>query len=175
MMNKKAQTKYILLYIVKMIFLIIVITSIIFLIGFYINVNTSTPTLELQTIYNYIYFSSDTINYVDEATGRNYPGLIDIRKINTENFDATLHYSDEKFAAASVYLYSENYPDKGSQIASAISNIKYYNIWFPLSSVDVEGRGSVNKLEKFQPISYRNFDGSIKRGYLKIIVLVPNR
>lgn len=168
-LNKKAQESFSLLQTIpRIIFLIVVLFSIVYLIRTYVVTNLNVQETQSEVFMNRIIYSQNGISFSDEL-GVN-PGIIDPAKITNANLDAMMDYDEETFIAGKVQLVDID----GKEVASGVYNEKTYNRWKPIASVGVSGAGGVSIFTKNMYVNYL-VEGSLKPGFLKMEVLLPGK
>lgn len=163
---KKAALSFEMIYwIARVIFLIIVIVSVVFLTRSYITGHTDTEELEKIMIVNHFLYSPSLL-YYDELAGRAMPGIIDLKKLD----DATLNNSfsfgaQNKMAAAKITI--NDFQDK--LVKEVFYNKAYYDMFFPVIGA---GAGGTSKYD-FKAYTLYYSDGKISQGTINMIVLMP--
>lgn len=153
MHNKKGISYEAVMKIPDMIFLIVAFMVVLLLIGLHIKTNVESFLIETDIVT--IRMLYDQIAYFDHDTGRSYPGIIDLKKLDTayleRNYLQPPDYMPVKitFAGREAYLYEGNYKDN-------------YAARF------VRGTGRVN-LAKNQLYALAYDNGGLKTGTAEVI------
>jgi hypothetical protein len=163
-MNKKGQIKYILLFIPRVVFMVIVFVTVGMLIGKFINSGLESETLEEKTALYRLLYSSDAMSYVDE-TGRSYPFIIDRDKFTTENLEDSLSYSYEKYISMQFTLEGEDFSQR------AYVNELWFERLFPLADANIIGLGGASMVEEEYPVLYYDENNNLKSATLKAVVV----
>ena len=166
-MNKKAQVSFTILQTIpRLIFLIVVLFSVIFLVRGYVVDNLNVQDTQAEVFINRIIYSENGISYYDEELKMTTPGIINPKLITNQNLDNLMDYKDDSFIAGRVILLDI----KNIEIASAIYNEKTYNRWTPL--IGQKGIGGVTEFKRSIAVTF--IDGvKIRQGILKFEVLLP--
>ncbi|MBI2128623.1 hypothetical protein HYU07_00140 [Candidatus Woesearchaeota archaeon] len=120
------------IWIQRILFIVTIVFSILFLITFFFNLKNETTDLRIALFANRILYSPDGITYNSPETDRSYPGIIDLQKFDSAALEKAIFYNDEKgdaVIAAKLRLLDE----KGKEIKSLIYNEKTYNNIQPIS------------------------------------------
>ena len=104
-MSKKALVEYFPQFIMRVIFLIIVLTAILFLINSYIRTEVQTFDAEASLFIQRVLYSKNCLAYQDESTGQVYPGIVEYASLASDEFQERLaqcaDYHDSRHLAAS--------------------------------------------------------------------------
>lgn len=166
-MNKKAQVSFTILQTIpRLIFLIVVLFSVIFLVRSYVIDNLNVQDVQAEVFINRIIYSENGISYYDEEIKTITPGVINPGLITNENLDKLMDYKDDSFIAGKVILLDI----KNNKIASAVYNEKTYNRWTP--QIVPVGMGGINEFKKTIAVTFIDED-KIRQGILKFEVLLP--
>lgn len=171
-MNKKAQESFtIVQYIPRMIFLIIVLFSVVFLVRSYILENLDVKNTQAELFINRIYYSPNGISYYDTELKRAIPGIVDPKLITNENLDALMNFNDANFIAGKITLFDV----QSKAIASAVYNSQTYDRWKPISQQQgFTGAGAVTRFNRTIVVNFID-EGKEKEGMLKFEVLLPGK
>lgn len=166
--NRKGLISFEMIYwIARVMFLIIVIVSIIFLVRMYIKGHTDTESVEMTMMINHFLYSPDSIMYYDEIAGRPMPGIIDIDKLNELTLDRAFYFGEKNtMAAAKIELYDI----KNSLVKEAMYNKIYYERWIPLAGKS--GAGAVAEKD-FETLVVYKSGKTFNNGIMRIKVLIP--
>lgn len=174
-MKKAALTFESLMWIPRIIFLVIVIFSIMYLIRSFITTTIDTSELQANLFAYRILYSLNSISYADTDIERLYPGVIDLGKFNQQNTD--------RFLERTIY-----YGDKNNEIGAKLllkdlqdnqEFTTYYNEDFfkeqkkLVDSGYTEGPGGARGYAKNYNVVIRE-DDSLHQGKLTIDVVIPN-
>jgi hypothetical protein len=171
-LNKKAVLFEIITMIPRIIFLVIVMFSIIFLIRSAIAYNFSTFDAEANLFTIGAVYS---ISQIDQDTGMINSGVIDLNEFNSGKLsnilESSINYgADNKKIAAKLTLKDM----KNNVLGYLVYNKDYYNEW------EVKARAFWNKgpggvHDKINKIYVLVNDGTkISGGYLEVYIIVPN-
>lgn len=106
-MDKKAEiSDYMIAFIPRIIFIIIVLASIYLLINAYIKTEVNTFDAESNLFVQRLLYSKNGVSYKDKDTGQVYPGIIEISRCPdfTEALAQSIHYYDSGHLAAKVTI-----------------------------------------------------------------------
>jgi len=167
MKNKKAQAFSMVWWIPRIIFLVIVLSSVIFLTTMYINTEKETWKTESELFIHRLIYSPNGISYYDPLTNRVYPGIIDLKKIkNTEIINRSLFYGkDNKHIGANISVYDKN----DNLLAQGIYNEKVSK---RIQEKGFLGVGGIDSKQKKYYILIKNKENYIPAN-MKITVVVP--
>jgi len=145
----EGESKWILEFIPKLIFLGIAITVIVVFTSLLIVNNVNTSNLEMEVFFNKLMYSSGGISYHDVDTGRIYMGVIDPSKLDHNYLIQSLPYEGKRFAAKiTVYHQSVYYPNESSYL-----NLK------PFTALD--GPSGADTLDRKFTSAYVNENGQV--------------
>ncbi|MEM4259646.1 MAG: hypothetical protein QXG00_00260 [Candidatus Woesearchaeota archaeon] len=146
--NKRAALKEPILNIFRIFFLIFAIGIFIWIIVFFVVNNLDVSSLHMDVIFNKIYYSPNIINYVDENTGRVYPGIIDIKKFTRSNIEKSLNFRNVRVMAVKLELTDST---NNKQFGPIYNNQYYYK------SIEVQSnvfKNDFNVIEKNVSVLY---------------------
>ncbi len=168
-MDKKGDVSFAVLQsIPRIIFLVVVLFSIVFLIRKYAVDNLDVQDVQAEVFINRILYSSNGILYADKELNTALPGIVDVNLLKNDVLDQLMNYRDDSFIAAKIRLLDSN----GQEVASAIYNNQTYYRWLPIANINVQGKGGVKRIEKSILVQYTA--GSMtKQGFLNFEVLQP--
>lgn len=115
-MNKKGVLFDWLIWSIRITLLAIVIYCIVAITISPLEEDLNTHDLDYTFLLNRLFYSPNSISYVDDLTGRVYPGIIDLSKFNEETLNKTLGTSS-RFAVKItlgdkvIYNNKDNYDD----------------------------------------------------------------
>jgi hypothetical protein len=163
---KKAMISFEMVYwIARVIFLVVVIVSVVFLTRLYITGHTDTQELEKIMIVNHFLYSPSLL-YFDEFTGRAMLGIIDLKKLDNTLLDSSFNFSEQNKMAA-VNITINDLQDK--MAGKAFYKKDDYDNFLPLVG---EGAGSVSRYD-FKAYTLYYSGGKINPGTINMIVLIP--
>ncbi len=103
--NKKAQMfKAFWYYMIRVPIIILLFGLFMYFSGGLQNQALASPNVREKIIVNRLFFSANSISYVDETIGKVYPGIIDIEKFENNVLDASFFTRENKAAAAKLDL-----------------------------------------------------------------------
>lgn len=146
--NKKAALKEPVLNIFRIFFLVFAVGMFIWIIVFFVVNNLDVSSLHKEVVFNKIYYSPNIINYVDENTGRAYPGVIDIKKFTTSNVGKSLNFTQGRVMVVKL------------ELTDSVNNKQFgpiYNNQYYYKSVEVQSnvfKNSFDVVEKNVSVIY---------------------
>lgn len=147
----------------KLLMLIAIVLIMIFFSYFLTFTNINTSELEMNVFINRLLYSTNALAYYDEELGRSYLGRIDLEKLNSENLDKAINFSNNHFFAARISLIG-------------YEPVYYHQALFerlePLANAHIRGPGGADKLEppKEFMVTFSK-DGVLEYANLKLEVL----
>ncbi len=174
--NKKCITTFeFMLWVLRIIFLVAVMFSIMILIRSYITTTIDISELQGNLLAYRMIYSPNSISNYDSEINRTYPGIIDVRRFESQNA--------EKFLEKSAY-YGKDSKEAGARLLlKGISNNEertiYYNEDFfkeqkkLVDSGFTEGPGGAKGYTKKYNVVMLS-KGSLSRGMLTVDVVIPN-
>jgi len=154
----EGESKWLLEFIPKIIFLGISITVIVVFTSLLVINKVDTSYLEMEVLFNKLMYTSSGLAYQDSDIGRTYRGVIDLDKVDTKRLNETLQYVGRKFAAKITL----------SQKTAFYPSEKKYLRLMPLSALDGPG-GADRLIREFDVMYYNN--GFIGKGKIKIDIV----
>jgi hypothetical protein len=131
-MNRKALVEYLPQFIMRVIFLIVVLTAILFLINSYIKTEVHTFDAEASLFIQRVLYSKNCLAYHDETTGQTYPGIIEYASLASEDFQEQLagcaNYRDSRHLAARIEIFDED----NNSLLTHHFNKQWYEHWIEL-------------------------------------------
>ena len=168
-MNRKAGiTKYMMMSIIRIIIMAAVVFGIVLLFKSLLVSDLNVLQVKNGVLYSKIMYSPNGITYVDEHTGRAYPGTIDLDKFTEEILNNSINYTYERYISAKLTLLD----DKKTAKKTIFLNKVWYDRWLPLSNNQFLGLGSTEKDETIMTIIYKE-NNEFKQGFLTITILQP--
>lgn len=167
-MNKKSQISTLMtITIPRLLFLVIVLFSIVFLIRQFVVNNLNVQDVQAEVFADRILYSPNGILYYDSSLQRTIPGIIDPLKLKPDILDSLMDYKSKNFIAANITLFDT----KNNVVSSAAYNKESYLNWKPIAQSLLKGAGGVKKTAKTVFVNY--IDTKLHQGYLKFEVLIP--
>lgn len=176
-MNKRASIDYI-LNLFRLLFVVVVFTSFVFLAKAFIVQNIDVFETESKLLAHRIALSGD-INYFDSETGRGYVGIVDLQKFTSDDFAKNLmesiYYGRINNEASAKIMLNDLDANPGNDVFYE----KYYNKeLYDEKKVLVEakliGRGSAKRLDTRFYVIIKDND-NFRRGILNVEAILPNR
>lgn len=170
LMNKKAeQLKF--MYLVLWAFMLAVILVIIsFFTSAFLREALDIRDAEARLVLNRILYSPTGISYYDKDLGRNYPGTVDLQKLDSAYLDKALKMEENqnKMISARINVKST----AGEVSKTAMFNELWYERWLPLAGK--KGSGGTSWASEFRYVSIYDGDEFKGPGVVEISVLMPN-
>ncbi|MBD3355096.1 hypothetical protein GF361_03875 [Candidatus Woesearchaeota archaeon] len=167
MKNKKAQAFSMIWWIPRIIFLVIVISSVVFLTTMYLNTEKETWKTESELFIHRLIHSPNGISYYDPLTNRVYPGIIDlnnIRDLNTIN-RSIFYGENNKHIGANISIYNQN----NILLAQGIYNNQVYR---RIQEKGILGIGGIDSKQKKLYILIKDHKNYIP-AFMEITIAVP--
>ncbi len=159
-MNKKAQLSFkAIIWIFRILFVIALAFSVFILVRTYIKINVDVEGIEADLFLQRLIYSTNGISYFDKESQRLMPGIIDIEKFDSPDFEKNLEKAifygkaNDHIGAKIIVLDKE---DK-------IETIKYYNKDF-FEEKEILAKAGLTKGVGGARITYRELSCFIKRG-----------
>ncbi|MBU1199448.1 MAG: hypothetical protein KKF46_07100 [Nanoarchaeota archaeon] len=170
-LNKKGGVgaEEILEFIPYIVLTVAVMAGIFLLINLFINITVDPKPLQREVLFNRLIYSPNSIMYMDQVTGRVYPGIIALDNFTNETLDKSITYSYERQIAAKLELYDQ----KKELVKTAYLNGVWYTRLEPLAQSRIKGEGSADIFTRTIPILYRKNSVNLP-GYIKTMILIPN-
>ena len=166
--NKKGQISTLMtITIPRLLFLIIVLFSVVFLIRQFVVNNLNVQDVQAEVFVNRVLYSPNGILYYDNSIQRAVPGIIDPLKLKSEVLDLLIDYKTNNFIAANITLFDAG----GNVVSSSAYNKESYLNWNPIALSRLKGPGGVKRTTKTVLVNY--MDAKLHQGYLKFEVLIP--
>jgi len=171
---KKGVVFNVLMWFFKIFFLVIVLFTLILLIRSFIVTELNVFNAESDIFIQRIMLSRDSISYYDVDIDRVYPGIIDLDKFTSATIDKVLNDSvyygtENKKIAASFTLKDES----DNVIKSITYNPDYFSRWKEMYEAQwMNGPGGVGAKAKRFEVLIKGTE--LKRGFLEIVVILPN-
>lgn len=122
---------------VRFIFLVIAFLSVVFVIRMYLLSEFKTEQIEAEMIFYNAFYTPDGFSYVDPATGRTYPGIIDMERFYTARMDSAVFFTNNNHIAARFSLEAPS----GNVFREAYMNEQYFTLKHPLAKTRQKGEG----------------------------------
>ncbi len=151
----------------RLLFLIIVLFSVVFLIRQFVVNNLNVQDVQAEVFIDRVLYSPNGIIYYDNSVQRAVPGIIDPLKLNSDSLNSLADYKNSNFIAANITLYD----DKNNVVSSAAYNKESYLNWNPIALSRLQGAGGVKRTTKTILVNY--IDTKLHQGYLRFEVLMP--
>ncbi len=151
----------------RLLFLIIVLFSVVFLIRQFVVNNLNIQDVQAEVFVNKVLYSPNGILFYDNSLQRTVSGIIDPSKLNPEILDLLMDYKTQNFIAANITLFDTN----NNIVSSAAYNKESYLNWNPIAQSLLKGSGGVKRTSKTILVNY--IDTKLHQGYLKFEVLIP--
>lgn len=177
MRGKKAMSVGDFMYwVVRIMFLLLILTSIYFLTRIYEQREIDTADIEAGIFKHYLIYSPNALSYRDPYIDRVYPGIVEVANFNSARLEGAANFSKAfDMVAANISLYDLN----GTFVVQAYYNQRRFIDWLPLThpsfmAVDIGlNRGTVLRAVNETYVIYVNQDGSRGKGMLKTDIMVP--
>ncbi len=173
-MNKKGAFETILNFF-RLLFLIVVFFSLYFLVRAFITQHIDTFETESNLLTNRIFLSKE-LNYYDQDIKRLYPGIIDLEKFTSQDFERNILnsiYYGKINSEASAKITLLDIDSGGEYVYEAYYNKDLYNEKKVLVEAKLIGKGSAQRLDSNFYVLIKGKD-KLKRGMLKIEAILPN-
>ena len=177
-MNKKGNVVFNgLMWIIKIIFLVAVLFSLVFLVRSFIVTELDIFNAETDIFVQRILLSRNGVSYIDEDLDRLYPGIVDMDKFLSPDFEDILNHSIyfgevNKKIASNITLLDED----GDTIRTVIYNPEYFFRWKEMLEAQwLRGPGGVGgKKKQFQVLIKSADSADLRPGLLIVEVVIPN-
>lgn len=157
--------------IIRVFFLIVVIFAILILIRMYIVFSVDTFDAETEIIYNRFLYSVNGISYYDYKINRLYPGIIDVKRLDSSILNKSADFGEDPHIGAMFVL---------KNIRKEVKKTVFYNKVLYEEKIRLfrggmtEGPGGARAVKKENYVLYRDNDGSTKQGFLEVEIVIPN-
>jgi hypothetical protein len=172
MLAKKAQTSMTVnqgLPIVRMLFMVFVAISVVFLVFKFVALSVDVKPAEGNILLNRLISSPGCLAYTDRELNRSYPGIIDMARFSSSYLDNCTYYGESNdFAAANLTLVTIG----TGAVSSAYYNEEGYLILFPRAGLG--GSGGSTLFEEKRYVLMMDESG-IKGGLLTVQLVLPNK
>ncbi|MFW5991436.1 MAG: hypothetical protein ACOCQX_04355 [Candidatus Nanoarchaeia archaeon] len=163
---------------IKLIIIMFVLFTLIFFIRRFIYFEDDTTELESEIFFNSLLNSRHGPSFVDEETGRVYPGLIELSFFNNPNELEDAFSLEQKFLAAKISLYNST----GGRVVNgkAVHQVYFkkddYRAWKEISEMSFAigqdtGPGDIADYTKKQYVNIRAGE-KVVPGYIEVKVLM---
>jgi len=176
-MNRRALISFeMLMWIPRIIFLVIVLFAIIILIRSFVLEKIDVTELESEIFANRLPCSPNSISFVDEISGRVYPGIIDLNKFKTneieDNLLKSIYYGNSnRNVGAKITLKN---PGKGEENQIFYNKVFYEEKKILVDSALTEGPGGAkNYIKKLDVIIFEK-ENTMHKGVLILDIIIPN-
>lgn len=154
-------------YIRRLIYLIFVVLTIVWVAKYFIFVNVDVSEAEANILINRFVYSPHCIAYTNNDIFRAYPGVVDLQRFNQDVLDRCVYYGNQNdYAAAKLVLHML---DTGEDI-QVLYNDFGYRVWLPLVGIS-------NGPELFKDSKYMLVmdNGNLRRAVLDTEVIIPSQ
>jgi hypothetical protein len=137
-MKTKAQiADYMVAFVPRVLFLIIVLVSVYFLVHSYIKTEVDSFEAESNLFVQRLLYSRNALAFVDKDTAEVQPGVIDVSKLSTieDNLKKSISYSDSRHLAAKLRITSL----KDEEISTFYFQKEWFDRWIVLSGLSGGG------------------------------------
>jgi len=172
MLTKKAQTAMTVnegLLIVRLLFMVFVAVSIVFLVFKFVALSVDVKEAEGNILINRLISSPGCLAYTDRELNRSYPGIIEMDRFNASYLDSCAYFGESNdFAAAKLTLVT---------LGTGRTNSTYYNedgyvLLYPKAGL--EGSGGARQFEESRYVLLME-GSSLKRAILTVQLVLPNK
>lgn len=165
-MNKKAQSFYtIMQYIFVRISFILVLVAVFVYVSGSLDTNALTSNdVRKQVIQNRLFYSQNSITYVDPDTGRVYPHIVDLGKFETVQLDKAFYTKENNILAGRIDLTDT----QTNTTHTAYINEDKYESWKHYTKFDQYD----NFIEK-KAVLIKD-QGNLYQGAIKLNFVIPN-
>lgn len=163
-MLKQGMFKDFLTYVVRLITILILATSIVAVVQVFKVNSLDTAELEMNILFQRIYYS-DIITY--EEAGKLETGIIDLEKFTSENLNEQINYTSSRHIATRLKLEIP-----GETIPAIFLNEKWFERWKQSIDQTTFGGSAHNSVEKKIPVSIMQ-GGILKKGILEALIIMP--
>jgi len=167
-MNKKGDELKFLYLVIWAVFLGVVLFIISLFTSAFVREQIDIRDAEARILANRLLYSPTGISWEDKDLGRNYPGTVDLEKVNGDFIDRSLRMEGNQMIAANIEVKNNT----GGLLGSAPYNIDWYERWLPLAGETGSGASTWIQ-EKRYVVVYRGRE-LIGPGVIEISMLVPN-
>lgn len=172
-MNKKASMDTI-LNLFRLFFLIVVFFSVVFLARAFIVEKIDLFEIESKLL-NYRIAFSDKLSYVDGDTGRKHIGIIDLKKLTSDDFAKNLlnsiYYGKINSEASAKIVLRDLDANQGYDV---FYNKELYDEKKVLVEAKLTGAGAAKRLDTGFYVLIKDKD-DFRRGILNVEAILPNR
>jgi hypothetical protein len=137
-MSRKSQIgDYLIAFIPRIIFLIIVLGVIFVLVNSYVKTEVDTFSAESSLFVQRLLYSKNGISFLDSSTGQVQPGIIDLSNASAmdEKLERSILYRDARQVAARIKLTNL----AGEEIATFYYNKQWFDRWIVLTGYSGPG------------------------------------
>jgi len=191
-LNKKGEIAFeqIIFMFVRMIILIILFFSIVYITKKYIYPTNKVEGVEAEIMIRSLMSNRNSVIYYDEAIDRVYPFIIDPRKFPGQshstydpvsgesfNLEKTFDFGeDQKLLAAKLTLFDSDgrlYQYNSHELQPVYINEKYYDTWLAMARTGFFGPGGSTEKTKQYHVNIMD-NGKLRPGIIEISVVLPN-
>ncbi|MBT3405923.1 hypothetical protein HN419_02025 [Candidatus Woesearchaeota archaeon] len=162
------------MWILRIIYLILVVTSIVLLIKVYAIKDVKTQELEATLFINRVLQSPGGLCYYDSTLNRVVTGVIDANRFSVSHLNRGMNYGDEnKYIAAKFVIAPMKKPYAPGAVKTLMYNPVWYDRWAFRADTGAKKEGGAAKIERFFNVIYREQGVDIP-AKLNITVVLPN-
>lgn len=169
--RKGIMSMYFVTWMMRFIFLVIVLVVCVVLISKFLNNRFNTQDVQAEVLMNGMIYGPGGIGYVDPLTSRMYPEIIDVSQLNAAELDYAFYFPNNNLITAKVDLrkQGEQYPMK-----TVYYNKEWWDNWKPLlARKNLKGIGGVTDYTKTIPVIIRDENGDLSSGYVDFQFVQP--
>jgi len=178
--DRKGLTAYnMIIMIMRIVFLVIALLSVVIIMSIAINVNLETKESESVLLIARMMYSPEGLSRIDPITGRVATGVIAVDQMNATRLDDGIYIKNNNRIAARAELYEYASMEGDDPEASFVKMVKFngdvFDSYEPLADgfLGASGIGGVYKYETKYPVIVLKEDGSRSLGYMSFKVLIP--
>lgn len=176
MKNKKGTTTFeILMWIPRLMFLVVVMFTVMYLIRTYVTTTIDISELQANVFVNRVLYSPTSISYFDSDIGRLYPGIIEFDKfesqITEKSLEKSIYYGEDNKEAGAKFILKDLNENKE---LTAFYNEDFFKEQKKLVDAGyTKGPGGARGYDKkYDVLIFKN--KALYRGLLTIEVAIPN-
>ena len=144
-MNKKALMQFnVMMWIPRLVFMVVVISSILLLVGLYFKMELTVSRAESELFMQRLLYSPHGLSFYDPYSNRIYPGIIDVNNLDLIN--KSLFYGENKHIGAKLTLTDMN--------NNVLAERTYYYLVY--RRIAQEGKGGVDVFRKALNVVIKN-------------------
>jgi|WetSurMetagenome_2_1015567.scaffolds.fasta_scaffold681283_2 hypothetical protein len=181
-LGKKSEItfKEIMFMFARLLILLIIFFSIIFITKKYIIVTSDISKTEAEIMLRSIMSNKNSVIYYDEAIGRTYPYVMDVKKFDG-NYDPKLEKAfnfgkEQRAFAAKITLFGideKPYQYNGKATVPVYINKPNYKVWIDMARTGFLGPGAATEKTKKYYVNVMD-DATLKPGIIEVSLVIPN-